>query len=57
MEAFLTLNREMDSSELKGIFETMTSKGLRIHVDLEEFLDKKKNERRVEKSKRLTNDK
>jgi hypothetical protein len=57
MEAFLTLNREMDSSELKGIFETMTSKGLRIHVDLEEFLDKKKNERRGEKSKRLTNDK
>ncbi|KAF5640697.1 hypothetical protein F52700_3848 [Fusarium sp. NRRL 52700] len=56
MEAFLTLNREMDSSELKGIFETMTSKGLRVHVDLEEFLDKKKNERQGEKSKRFTND-
>ncbi|KAF5627360.1 uncharacterized protein FTJAE_9237 [Fusarium tjaetaba] len=45
MEAFLTLNREMDSSDLKGIFETMTSKGLRIHVDLDEFLNKKKNEK------------
>ncbi|KAF5976685.1 hypothetical protein FCOIX_6961 [Fusarium coicis] len=50
MEAFLTLNREMDSSELKGIFETMTSKGLRIHVDLDEFLDKRKDAERVAKS-------
>ncbi|KAG5798933.1 hypothetical protein H9Q69_002067 [Fusarium xylarioides] len=53
MEAFLTLNREMDSSELKGIFETMTSKGLRIHVDLEEFLDKRKDAKRAAKSQRV----
>lgn len=52
MEAFLTLNREMDSSELKGIFETMTSKGLRIHVDLEDFLDKRKDAMRVAKSQK-----
>ncbi|KAG9505390.1 hypothetical protein J7337_002359 [Fusarium musae] len=50
MEAFLTLNSEMDSSELKGIFETMTSKGLRIHVDLDDFLDKRKDAERVAKS-------
>ncbi|CAJ0553474.1 Ff.00g119860.m01.CDS01 [Fusarium sp. VM40] len=52
MEAFVTVNRDMDSSELKGIFETMTSKGLRVHVDLEEFLDKRRNERKTEKSRR-----
>ncbi|KAF4957408.1 hypothetical protein FGADI_3144 [Fusarium gaditjirri] len=52
MEAFLTLNIEMDSSELKGIFETMVSKGLRIHVDLEEFLDERKDAKRVAKSQR-----
>ncbi|KAF4999448.1 hypothetical protein FGRMN_2470 [Fusarium graminum] len=52
MEAFVTLNRDMDSSELKGIFETMTSKGLRVHVDLEEFLDKRRSEKKVEKSRR-----
>ncbi|RGP67801.1 hypothetical protein FLONG3_8420 [Fusarium longipes] len=51
MEAFLTLNRDMDSSELKGIFDTMTAKGLRVHVDLEEFLDKRRVERRAEKSR------
>ncbi|OBS17921.1 hypothetical protein FPOA_09649 [Fusarium poae] len=52
MEAFLTLNRDMDSSELKGVFETMASKGLRVHVDLEEFLDERRVERRAEKSRR-----
>ncbi|RFN45390.1 hypothetical protein FIE12Z_10364 [Fusarium flagelliforme] len=52
MEAFLTLNRDMDSLELKGIFDTMTSKGLRVHVDLEEFLDKRRVERKAEKSRR-----
>ncbi|KAM5351290.1 hypothetical protein ACJ41O_004013 [Fusarium nematophilum] len=52
MEAFLTLNRDMESSELKGVFETMTSKGLRVHVDLEEFLEKRRNERRAQKDRR-----
>lgn len=52
MEAFVTLNRAMESSELKAVFNTMTSKGLRVHVDLEEFLDKRRGERRALKSKR-----
>ncbi|KAF4343054.1 hypothetical protein FBEOM_3034 [Fusarium beomiforme] len=52
MEAFLTLNRDMDSSGLKGIFEMMTSKGLRVHDDLEGFLDKRKNEKQTAKSQR-----
>ncbi|KAM6540038.1 hypothetical protein FALCPG4_001779 [Fusarium falciforme] len=51
MEAFLTLNRDMESSELKGVFETMASKGLRVHVDLDEFLEKRRNERRVQKGR------
>lgn len=37
MEAFTTLLRVMESSELRAVFNTMTSKGLRVHVDLEEF--------------------
>ena len=37
MEAFTTLAKIMESSELRAVFNTMTSKGLRIHVDLEEF--------------------
>lgn len=51
MEAFLTLNRDMESSELKGVFETMASKGLRVHVDLDEFLEKRRNERRAQKGR------
>ncbi|CAM1505452.1 Fc.00g110890.m01.CDS01 [Cosmosporella sp. VM-42] len=52
MEAFVTLNREMDSTELRSVFNTMTSKGLRVHVDLEEFLEKRRHERRALKDKR-----
>ncbi|KAF5003533.1 hypothetical protein FDECE_9920 [Fusarium decemcellulare] len=52
MEAFLTLNRDMESAELKGVFETMASKGLRVHVDLDEFLEKRRNERRAKKDRR-----
>ncbi|ROW12788.1 hypothetical protein VMCG_00642 [Cytospora schulzeri] len=37
MEAFTTLLREMDSGELRAVFNTMTAKGMRIHVDLDEF--------------------
>ncbi|KUI65451.1 hypothetical protein VM1G_00915 [Cytospora mali] len=37
MEAFTTLLRDMESSELRAVFSTMTAKGLRIHVDLDEF--------------------
>lgn len=40
MEAFLTLIRDMESDELKAVYNTMTSKGMRVHVDMEEFLGK-----------------
>lgn len=38
MEAFTTLVKVMDEFELRSVFNTMASKGMRIHVDLEEFL-------------------
>jgi hypothetical protein len=38
MEAFGTLLRDMDSHELRSVYNTMMQKGLRVHVDLEEFL-------------------
>lgn len=37
MEAFTTLLGDMDSGELRAVFNTMTARGLRIHVDLDEF--------------------
>ncbi|KAK7737726.1 hypothetical protein SLS53_006345 [Cytospora paraplurivora] len=37
MEAFTTLLRDMESSELRAVLNTMTAKGLRIRVDFEEF--------------------
>ncbi|KAI1265139.1 DUF1740-domain-containing protein [Xylariaceae sp. FL1019] len=39
MEAFGTLCRDMDSTELKGVYNTMYEKGLRIFVDLHEFVE------------------
>ncbi|VUC32225.1 unnamed protein product [Clonostachys rosea] len=46
MEAFGTLVHAMESSELKSVFDTMTSKGLRIHVDLEGYLERRRDEER-----------
>ncbi|KAI1144576.1 DUF1740-domain-containing protein [Hypoxylon sp. FL0543] len=40
MEAFATLVRDMDSSELKSVYNTLCEKGLRVHVDMEEFVEK-----------------
>lgn len=37
MEAFTTLVKEMESSELRGLFDAMVDRGLRIRVDLEKF--------------------
>ncbi|KAF3770201.1 hypothetical protein M406DRAFT_87010 [Cryphonectria parasitica EP155] len=37
MEAFTTLVREMESSELRAVWNTMVAKGIRVCVDLEEF--------------------
>jgi len=52
MEAFGTLLREMGSAELRGVFDTMTTKGLRVHVDLEEWIGKWEQEREQEKGKK-----
>ncbi|KAI1082221.1 DUF1740-domain-containing protein [Whalleya microplaca] len=49
MEAFITLVREMDSSELKSVYHTLCEKGLRVHVEMEEFVD---NGRREQKETR-----
>ncbi|OHF00162.1 hypothetical protein CORC01_04570 [Colletotrichum orchidophilum] len=38
LEAYTTLISVMDEFELRSVFNTMSSKGLRIHVDLDEFL-------------------
>ncbi|KAI1133050.1 DUF1740-domain-containing protein [Nemania abortiva] len=46
MEAFGTLVREMDSAELKSVYSTMCEKGLRIHVDMDEFVDKWRKEQK-----------
>lgn len=37
MEAFGTLVRDMDSGDLRGVYAAMVAKGLRIHIDLEDF--------------------
>ncbi|KAG6039674.1 hypothetical protein E4U41_002308 [Claviceps citrina] len=38
MEAFGTVIRDMKSDELRSVYSTMASKGLRVHVDLEEYV-------------------
>ncbi|KAJ9134409.1 DUF1740-domain-containing protein [Pleurostoma richardsiae] len=40
MEAFTTLARDMSSSELRAVFSTLSEKGTRLHIDLEEFLSR-----------------
>ncbi|KAK4060748.1 uncharacterized protein Triagg1_10651 [Trichoderma aggressivum f. europaeum] len=44
MEAFLTLIRDMESEELRAVYNTMTSKGMRVHVDMEEFVERRRAE-------------
>ncbi|KAI0123829.1 NRDE-2, necessary for RNA interference-domain-containing protein [Xylariales sp. AK1849] len=39
MEAFISLGRDMDSSELRSVYNTLCEKGLRVHVELEEFVE------------------
>jgi hypothetical protein len=43
MEAFGELAGAMSPSELSAVFNTMTAKGLRVHVDFEEFMHGWKN--------------
>ncbi|KJZ72905.1 hypothetical protein HIM_07668 [Hirsutella minnesotensis 3608] len=42
MEAFVTLAGDLEADELRSVYRTMTSKGLRIHVDLDEILELEK---------------
>ncbi|KAI0532389.1 DUF1740-domain-containing protein [Xylaria digitata] len=52
LEAFGTLVREMDSAELKSVYATMCEKGLRIHFDMDEFVENWRNEQeRAEREK------
>ena len=37
MEAFTTLRGYMEESDLEAVLSTITSKGLRVHVDFEGF--------------------
>jgi hypothetical protein len=39
MEAFTTLARDMDTSELRSVFNTLSDKGLRVHVELDTFVE------------------
>ncbi|KAI0014159.1 DUF1740-domain-containing protein [Xylariaceae sp. FL0662B] len=39
MEAFITLVKDMDSLELKSVYHTLCEKGLRVHVEMEEFVE------------------
>jgi hypothetical protein len=43
--AFRSLSREMGSAELMGVYNTITSKGLRVHVGLDEFLERRRAEK------------
>lgn len=38
MEAFHTLASELDSAELKSVYNTMVEKGLRIHTEMDDFV-------------------
>jgi hypothetical protein len=42
MEAFTTLVKDMSSSDLRGLSDTMASKNLRIHIELDEYMEKRK---------------
>lgn len=46
MEAFTTLVNVMDEFELRSMYNTMGAKGLRIHVDLDEFVSLYKREKK-----------
>lgn len=39
MEAFQTLIHDMKSDELRSVYNTITSKGLRVHVDLDDYVE------------------
>lgn len=42
IEAFTTLVNHLKSEDLKSVYNMMTEKGLRVHVDLDEYLERGK---------------
>ena len=40
MLAFQYLVEDMETRELRGIWETMTEKGIRVHISLDEVFEK-----------------
>jgi hypothetical protein len=51
-EAFAALAGDLGSDELKSVYNTMVSKELRVHVDLEEYLEKQRAGRQEDRKKR-----
>ncbi|KAK8076749.1 hypothetical protein PG994_004021 [Apiospora phragmitis] len=49
MEAFGTLVRDLDSAELRSVYSTLYEKGLRVHVEMDEFVGRWKEEARRRK--------
>lgn len=45
MEAFGTVIRDMKSDELRSVYETMASKGMRVHLDMEEYVERWRRDR------------
>jgi len=41
MEAFTTLVKGLQGSELRATYDTMVAKGLRVHMDLEDYLEER----------------
>ncbi|KAI1340574.1 NRDE-2, necessary for RNA interference-domain-containing protein [Xylariaceae sp. FL0016] len=55
MEAFGTLGRDMDSSELRSVYRTMCEKGFRIHVEMEDFVEGWRKEMKGNRKDRVIN--
>ncbi|KAH7041282.1 NRDE-2, necessary for RNA interference-domain-containing protein [Microdochium trichocladiopsis] len=52
MEAFLTLVSELDSSEVKSVYNTMVEKGMRVHLEMEDFVAHWKEQQRDKRQRR-----
>ncbi|RYO77110.1 hypothetical protein DL762_009476 [Monosporascus cannonballus] len=52
LEAFVTLGREMDSSELRSVYNTLCDRGLRVHVEMPEFIDRWRREQKEKYAER-----
>ncbi|KAI0024891.1 NRDE-2, necessary for RNA interference-domain-containing protein [Xylariomycetidae sp. FL0641] len=52
MEAFATLVRDVDSAELKSVYSTLCDKGLRVHVEMDEFVEEWRRSQKEKQSKK-----